>query len=84
MYSETVSEKGTLIESAGTLTFNQAIGGAVVAGVAAALPTLQATLKSAPALQGIMPPAGNQSSPTLPGTNSAPPASPAPSSPEGE
>jgi hypothetical protein len=85
VYSQAVTEKGTLIESAGTLTFNQAISGAVVAGVAAALPTLQATLKGGPSVPGMLSPGGAQpgvpAAPALPGATPVPAE---PASPEGE
>lgn len=45
VYSQSVSENGTLIESVGALTFNQAIFGGAVAAGAAAFPMLQQQLQ---------------------------------------
>jgi hypothetical protein len=44
IYSQSVTEEGTLIESTGTLTFNQVLVATIGGSVAAALPKLQETL----------------------------------------
>jgi len=41
VYSQSASERGVLVESTGTLTFNQALVGVIAGGVAAAMPTLK-------------------------------------------
>lgn len=46
VYSQSVTAEGTLVESSGTLTFNQVLLGAIGGGVAAALPLLESTLSS--------------------------------------
>ena len=52
IYSQTTTEHGTLIESAGTLTFNQALIGVFAGAGAAALPTLKQALPNATSLPG--------------------------------
>ncbi|RYD76470.1 MAG: DUF3352 domain-containing protein, partial [Verrucomicrobiaceae bacterium] len=79
VYSQTTLENGTLIESAGTLTFNQALIGVVAGAGVAALPTLKQALPNATGLPGGVTP------PDVPVQPSAPadPAVPAPeASPE--
>jgi hypothetical protein len=44
VYSQSVSADGTLVESRGTLTFNQVLMGAIGGGVAAAMPLIESTL----------------------------------------
>jgi hypothetical protein len=76
VYSQTSTPQGTLIESAGTLTFNQAVIGVMAGGIASALPNLKDTMS---ALQGIpgAPPAGSPSpgnqNPLLPPGSAFPP-----------
>lgn len=52
IYSQTSLENGTLIESAGTLTFNQALLGVFAGAGAAALPTLKQALPNASGVPG--------------------------------
>jgi len=44
VYSQSVTAEGTLVESSGTLTFNQVLLGAIGGGVAVALPMIESTL----------------------------------------
>jgi hypothetical protein len=46
VYSQATSERGTLIESTGPLTFNQLLIGGAAGAITAALPTIQAALTS--------------------------------------
>lgn len=45
VYSQSANSEGTLIESVGTLTFNQVLMAAIGGGVAAAYPMIESTLK---------------------------------------
>ena len=46
VYSQRVTAEGTLVESSGTLTFNQVLLGAIGGGVAAAMPLIESTLSA--------------------------------------
>ena len=46
VYSQSVTAEGTLVESSGTLTFNQVLIGAIGGGVAAAFPLIESTLSA--------------------------------------
>jgi hypothetical protein len=90
VYSQTGTSAGTLIESAGTLTFNQAIAGVTVAGVAASVGTMQNALKGGTqSLPGLMPPGiqpppppAIDNAPAVPASNDpAPPSVPEPMPP---
>ncbi len=75
VYSQSANAEGTLVESSGTLTFNQVLMAAIGGGVAAALPLLEKTLgdglKVDPTL--LAPPALDNSL--------TPPAAPSPAAP---
>jgi hypothetical protein len=77
VYTQTVTGQGTLIESTGTLTFNQAIVGVMAGSVAAALPSLKQGLPGAKGFPGGVVPPGTVQPPVppLPGA----PVSPVPS-----
>ncbi len=70
VYSQTTTENGTLIESTGTLTFNQALIGVVAGATAAALPAIKQALPDASGLPGGFTPPG------LPPVQPAQPAQP--------
>lgn len=83
IYSQRSTENGTLIESAGTLTFNQALLGVVAGAGAAALPTLKQAVPNVPGLPGLQSPGAPQpSTPANPPAPQAPPKTdPAPATP---
>lgn len=82
VYSQTTTANGTLIESAGTLTFNQALIGVVAGAGVAALPTLKQALPNATGLPGgVVPPTAPSqpaapAQPPVPVPETAPEASP--------
>lgn len=59
VYSQSVTADGTLVESSGTLTFNQVLLGAIGGGVAAMLPLIESTLGEAFQDPGLLPNLGN-------------------------
>ncbi len=70
IYSQSVTAEGTLIESIGTLTFNQVLVAAIGGGVAAAFPMIESTLsgglKLDPITLGLPQPAPAPEPPTTP------------------
>ena len=73
VYSQSVNAEGTLVESSGTLTFNQVLIAAIGGGVAAAFPMIESTLSNGLKIDpNLLPP---------PAAGGAPSASPAPLSP---
>jgi len=68
VYSQSTTTEGTLVESVGTLTFNQVIIAALGGGIAAAFPMIESTLNSGlkldPELLQLAPPAPSLSAPT--------------------
>jgi hypothetical protein len=82
IYSQSVTAEGTLIESIGTLTFNQVLVAAIGGGVAAAFPMIESTLsgglKLDPVTLGLPPPTPAPEPPPAPApaTSEPPPVVP--------
>ncbi len=79
IYSQSVTAEGTLIESTGTLTFNQVLVAAIGGGLAAAFPIIEASLKEGLDPKTLLPPAPT---PPVPPTPAPPTPAPTVAAPE--